>query len=247
MSPYREMLGLGDRELVSLIGGGGKSTLLFALGAELAGQGSRVLLTTTTKMGWTETEGVLTLDWSGNAERITDALAASSPVLLVNTNAAHKVTGPSADEVDRLFAHSGADYIIVEADGSRGRPLKAPAAHEPVVPSATTTVVVLVGVDAIGRPLAEVAHRTEQAVAFSGLLPHHVLTAADCAHILTHPAGLLRACPGTARVVAAITKVGDAELATAAELQHALAVEPRISDVVLLDGWPERPSTADPS
>jgi molybdenum cofactor cytidylyltransferase len=234
----RELLGLGNRELISLVGGGGKSTLMFALGNELAGEGNRVILTTTTKMGRGETERLRTIKLSDDASQITRALDGSGPVLLVDSTAGHRVTGPSGDQVDQLYAGSGADYIIVEADGSRGRPLKAPAEHEPVLPAATTTVVMVVGVDAVGRPLVEVAHRTEQAVAFSGKNPHDVLTAADCARILTHPAGLLRACPATARVIAAITKVGPAEAARAAELRRELAAEPRISEVVLLDGSP---------
>ena len=232
---YRERLGLGDRELVALVGGGGKSTLLFALGTELAGEGKRVILTTTTKMGRTQATMAPTICWSSDIDCVVDALDQPGPVMLLDEGAGHKVTGPPPDVVDRVFAESGADYIIVEADGSRGRPLKAPADHEPVVPPATTTVVILIGVDAVGKPLADVAHRIEQAIAFTGLLPHHVLTAADCAHILTHPNGILRACPDTARVVVAITKVGPAERGTATALRHRLSIHPRISDVVVFD------------
>ncbi|MBT5139701.1 MAG: hypothetical protein HOM37_11665, partial [Acidimicrobiaceae bacterium] len=43
-----EALKLGPNELVALVGGGGKTTALFALGRQLDGS---VVLTTTTKMG----------------------------------------------------------------------------------------------------------------------------------------------------------------------------------------------------
>ncbi len=241
MISLERLLGIGGHELVSLIGGGGKSTLLFALGDELAGRGARVILTTTTKMGREQALTAPVICWSAEMECATDALAGDGPVMLVTGGDDHKVTGPSPDVVDRLFAESGADYVIVEADGSRGRPLKAPAAHEPVVPATTTMVVILMGIDAIGKPLAEATHRVEQAIAFSGLLPHHVLTVADCAHILTHPNGLLRACPEAARVVIGITKVGQTEQAIAAELRRRLLDHPRISDVVVF-GRPMRPS-----
>jgi molybdenum cofactor cytidylyltransferase len=238
VTSYRKRLGLGDRELVALVGGGGKSTLLFALGTELAGAGRRVIVTTTTKMGRNQAALAPTICWSSDIDCVTDALDQPGPVMLLNDGTSHKVTGPPPEIVDRVFATADVDYMIVEADGSRGRPLKAPAAHEPVVPQATTTVIVLIGVDAVGRPLAAVAHRVEQAIAFSGLLPHHILTSADCAHILTHPNGILRACPETARVVVAITKVGPAEHAAASALRHRLVTHPRISDVVLIDRVP---------
>lgn len=235
MTSFKELLGLGDHELISLVGGGGKSTLLFALGRELAEAGSRVILTTTTKMGRQQALAAPSICWSADVDCAIDALDGTGPVMLVADGDDHKVTGPPPDVVDRLFAMSGADYVIVEADGSRGRPLKAPADHEPVIPSATTTVVILVGVDAVGKQLSDAAHRIERAIAFTGLLPHHELTAADCEQILTHPDGLLRACPTAARVVVAITKVGPAQQAAAAELRHRLATHPRIAHVALFE------------
>jgi molybdenum cofactor cytidylyltransferase len=235
VTSLRHILRLGDHELVSLIGGGGKSTLLFALGNELAAGGGKVILTTTTKMGREQALAAPSICWSADMSCAVDALAGEGPVMLVTGGDDHKVTGPPPDVVDRLFTQSGADYVVVEADGSRGKPLKAPAAHEPVVPSMTTTVVALMGVDAIGKTLAEATHRIEQAVAFSGLVPRHVLTIADCAHILTHPNGLLRACPETARIVVGITKVGRAEHAVAAQLRDQLIDHPRVSDVVMFD------------
>ncbi len=235
MTSFKELLGLGDHELISLVGGGGKSTLLFALGRELAEAGSRVILTTTTKMGRQQALTAPSVCWSADVDCAIDALDGTGPVMLVTGGDDHKVTGPPPGVVDRLFAVSGADYVIVEADGSRGKPLKAPADHEPVIPSATTTVVILVGVDAIGKRLSAAAHRIERAIVFTGLLPDHELTAADCARILTHPDGLLRACPADARVIIAITKVGPAEQAAAFALRHRLVTHPRIAHVALFE------------
>jgi molybdenum cofactor cytidylyltransferase len=208
------MLGLGKRELVSLVGGGGKSTLLFALGKELATAGKRVILTTTTKMGTDQVLAVPTICWSADTASAMEALDKPGPVMALIYADDHKVTGPTPDAIDRLFLQLNADYIVVEADGSKGRPLKAPASHEPVVPVASTTVVILVGIDAVGRRMAEVSHRTKIAQRFLGTGPDHILTAADCAAIVLHPAGALRACPPQSRVVVAVTKVTtDAERA----------------------------------
>ena len=224
MTPLADKLGLGERELVSLVGGGGKSTLLFGLGDELAAAGKRVILTTTTKMGREQVLALPTICWSADTDCARAALDKPGPVMLLTYGDDHKVTGPSPELVDRLFAESTADYIIVEADGSKGRPLKAPAGHEPVVPTASTTVVILVGIDAVGRPLAQVTHRTEVAQDFLGTGSDRTLTAADCAAIVLHPKGALRTCPPSSRVVVAVTKV-TAETETAAgELAAAIAL-----------------------
>lgn len=233
MTALHDLLGLGDRELVALVGGGGKSTMLFDLGGELAAEGRRVILTTTTKMGRYQTKDAPTICWDAATQCITDALAGQGPVMLVTGGDDHKVTGPSPEVVDRLFAESIADHIIVEADGSHGRPLKAPAAHEPVVPTTSTTVVILMGIDAVGRPLAAAAHRVEVAMRFVGRAADHVITPADCATILTHPDGALRVCPQSARVVVALTKVRS-DVDAAAEIEQLLAVHERIDSCVRL-------------
>ena len=207
MTDLAGLLGLGDRELISLVGGGGKSTMLFGLGDELSAAGNRVILTTTTKMGRYQTTALETICGSDETECVNDALDKPGPVMLLTGGDDHKVTGPPPEVVDRLFVTSNADYIIVEADGSHGRPLKAPASHEPVVPSLSTTVVILMGVGAVGQRLGEVTHRIEEATRFTGLDSNHVLTAADCASILVHPDGALRSCPPGSRVFVGLTKV----------------------------------------
>ncbi len=226
------LLGLGDRELVSLVGGGGKSTMLFGLGNELAAAGWRVILTTTTKMGRDQAMVAPSVCWSSDTDCALEALRKSGPVMLVTGGDDHKVTGPPPQLIDKLFEESAVDYLIVEADGSRGRPLKAPASWEPVIPSHTTTVVILMGIDAVGRPLGEVTHRVEQGMRFGGLAADHILTPADCAAVLLHPEGALRVCPPTSRVVVAITKARTPQqVAMAEEIRQ--RVEPQVSSVVV--------------
>ena len=52
-----------------------------------------------------------------------------------------KVKGISPERADALFQGLDVDDVIVEADGAAGRPVKAPATHEPVVPSSATLVI----------------------------------------------------------------------------------------------------------
>lgn len=233
MTSLAEQLGLGDRELVALVGGGGKSTVLLRLGNELAAVGNRVILTTTTKMGRNQMADLANICWSADAECLTDSLGKPGPVMLLTDGDDHKVTGPPPELVDRLFVESGAEYIIVEADGSHGRPLKAPASHEPVVPSMSTTVVILMGMDAVGRRLDDATHRVEEAMRFAGLDTDHILTPANCAAIVAHPDGALRVCPPHSRVVVALTKITTrSDLLAAREIEHALKSGTRVDQCV---------------
>jgi probable selenium-dependent hydroxylase accessory protein YqeC len=159
--------------------------------------------------------------------------------MLVTGGDSHKITGPHPEDLDRFFLESALDFLVVEADGAHGRPLKAPADHEPVVPSMSTVVVIAIGVDAVGMRLDEASHRVERATAFSGLAPGHLLTAADCAAILVHPSGALRVAPEAARVVVAITKVSSPDQqAAAGEIANRVVEHPRVDEAILIPDSP---------
>jgi molybdenum cofactor cytidylyltransferase len=225
---------LADRELVAVTGAGGKSTLILALAHELADEGKRVLVTTTTKMGPAQVAGFPAVCETADRETIDNALAAHTLVALITDRDDRKVTGPSPRIIDKLFETTMVDYLLVEADGARGRSLKAPAAHEPVVPPSATLVVVVMGVDAVGARISVAAHRPSQAAALTGRRIDERLTVEDCVTVLTHPRGGLQGIPPTARVVVALTKVSNPEHATtASRLRESLTAHQRISEVVV--------------
>ncbi len=228
-------LHLQERELVALVGGGGKTTLLMRLGAELASRGRRVLLTTTTKMGRDEVANLPAVCREADPATVRAALAAPGPLLLVTGDDGHKATGPPPEVVDRLFAETQADYVIVEADGSRRLPLKAPGPHEPVIPATATLVVVMMGVEAVGRTISEAAHRAEVAARLIGADPGDRLSAQDCAAVLAHPEGGIKGAPEGARVVVALTGVRGMDRSRAAEeIGRRLEGHDRISSVVTI-------------
>lgn len=236
-----QALGIGARpELVALVGGGGKTSLMVALAHSLPG---RVLATTTTRIGSDQATGWphVTLAAAGSAAEIERLLAAHGRCLVTSQPVHDKLSGVPPDLPGQWLATAVADVVIVEADGARGLPFKAPAAHEPVIPPDATLVVVLAGIDAVGGRLADVAHRPEQVAALlnerhdaAGVTADHRLTVADVAGVLVHPAGGLKGVPDGARAAVWINKVATAEqLATARRLAHALLAEPRIERVVL--------------
>jgi molybdenum cofactor cytidylyltransferase len=228
-----DAIGIGERELVAFTGGGGKTSLLLELSRQLSRRGDRVLITTTTKLGLDQTEGS-DVFWSIDWFEIEAALDRGRPVFVLSDGDEHKVVGYDPDTVGELYAESSAGFVLVEADGSRRRPLKAPAEYEPVVPEAASVVVVVMGVDAIGRTIFEASHRPARAAELTGLAETDVITPAVAASVLTHPGGGLKGIPSSARVVVAITKVTEGAAQAAAEVEALVRDHARIDRVVIV-------------
>lgn len=149
----------GTGAVAAVIGSGGKSTLLRALGERAAARGRRVALATTTHFLAFEGMPLVT---SGEQDDVRAALSRDG-IACVGT--------PTGDSLGRLGAPAFsmgklarvADLVLVEADGSKRLPLKAHASHEPVVPPEATVTVDVVGASGFGRPLREAIHRFELA------------------------------------------------------------------------------------
>lgn len=166
-------LGLGDRELVAFVGGGGKTAGLQMLARELSGRG-KVITTTTTGMFFEElaVTGTVTMNDSEGAlaAQLREVLDRAPVAAAAFRPGSHgKVVGLPPAWVDVLWTEALAPCILVEADGSRGLPLKAFGPHEPQVPDAATIIVHVAGLDAIGAPLTdEHVHRAEVVAAALG-------------------------------------------------------------------------------
>ena len=194
-------LGLGDHELVSLVGGGGKTTVLFALGTQLFGT---VVLTTTTKMGRDRTGGHAPLVGPTDEELLSD-LADRRVALAWRAVSDHKALGVQPQVCDRWFGL--ADHVVVEADGSRRMPFKAPLDYEPVVPSQTTTLVACVGAAALGGVISEQCQRPERVAAIAGCSPEDRLTPQRLAAVLLSDQGSRKDSPPSARFAVVINQV----------------------------------------
>ena len=137
-----DALGLSEGSgIVAIVGGGGKSSLLFALADGLPG---RVVLTTTTRIFAAQmslADEVCSLADARWQERV-DAFASS--LLVVGGVEGERAVGVPSELPAQMLARPGVDWVIVEADGSRMRPVKAPAEHEPVIPDATDVLVCVV-------------------------------------------------------------------------------------------------------
>jgi probable selenium-dependent hydroxylase accessory protein YqeC len=161
-----DAFGVGKGDVVSLIGAGGKTTVLYALSMELRRRGLSVVTTCTTHMqlprSGTTAAPLVVVEEEGNWLATVKARLSQygSVTIIENRDREDKLRGIDPLMIDPL--RSLADCVVIEADGARGRSLKAPAEHEPVVADETTLAVVIVGMDALGEPLHErFVHRVE--------------------------------------------------------------------------------------
>lgn len=154
---------LGVRKgVTAVIGGGGKTTLLRTLGEELARSGARVILATTTK--FLPFPGIETVP--GGEREIAEALGRAPLVCAAAPWGESGKLAESPVPMARLAAL--ADYVLVEADGSAGLPLKAHAPHEPVIPAEAARTILALGASGFGRPIREAAHRPERYAELAG-------------------------------------------------------------------------------
>lgn len=242
LTSLREALDLKPGEVVSLVGGGGKTSLMFALAHELARAGKRVITTTTTRImppRAEESDCVIIEMYEARLIReLRKALAQANHVTAVRLRPdENHLKGLLPETVDNLAQMGLADYIINEADGAARRPIKAPNATEPVVPRTTTLLVAVVGIDALGARLdREKAFRPELISALTGLALGDAITQEAVATLLTHPSGIIQYRPAGARIVPFINKT-DLASSKSEALNLAEAVlarrHPQIERVVL--------------
>jgi probable selenium-dependent hydroxylase accessory protein YqeC len=216
------LLRIGRGDVVAVAGAGGKTTLVYRLAAEARTFGLRVVVTTTTHMGTLPeaTTGRVFVEAEGDREPgLEEALAAGGLVTLLGRRVRpDKLEGVSAERVDALARR--ADLVLVEADGARGRSLKVPADHEPVVPRSTTLLLVVAALDVLGHPLAEAhVHRVELVAAAAGRAPGSPVDEEVIVAALSHPAGYPSRVPPGARAAVFLNKAEDeAALAVAARI-----------------------------
>jgi molybdenum cofactor cytidylyltransferase len=245
-----QALRLDSSARLALVGAGGKTAALFALGRELLHpappQLSRVslprppvnlfsqsenatppvrtvLLAATTHLA-TQQASLADRHYVLTSEASLDSLMDELPAGLL------LFTGPPGEDKrtaglpERLVGRLNhlADQLnmplLVEADGSRQLPLKAPAAHEPVIPDWVNTVVVVAGLSGLGKPLDHRwVHRPELFSRLAGLDPDEPVTSEALVRVLSHPQGGLKGIPNGARRVALLNQAGTPELQAAAQ------------------------------
>jgi probable selenium-dependent hydroxylase accessory protein YqeC len=189
------------KNIISFVGGGGKTSLIYELGKELSRAGKKVIVTTTTRMFAPENNVVLT----GKKDDITRLLYSENMITVGMLDCEEKVkvkpnelkAENTSDNMERdkkkimglpeEIAETLidlADFVLVEADGSRRLPLKMPAEHEPVIFNGSSMVVGVCGIDAVGKTIKNNSHRPNLICEFLEAGEEHIISEGDIAKIL---------------------------------------------------------------
>ncbi len=203
-------LGISPGDVVAFVGAGGKSSTIQAVADELAEAGITFLTAPTTKMLVSEAERLGSLVTSEDAGELRtkaeSAISDGASGVVVGSGllSKNRVGGVEPATIPSLAPL--ADVVLIEADGSRRRPIKGTAAHEPALPEAATLVVAVGNIRAFGAPVTEEnVHRPELFSELTGIGAGQSITSRAFARALAE--GSLGNTPEGARTAALITGV----------------------------------------
>jgi len=178
---------------ISIVGAGGKTSLIFKMANEFSEDGLKCVVMTTTHIYQpTLMQAITVTDCHADSKKaLTVALRGKSPVAI---GSLEESTGKLCLPSDNLlaFAWNQADWILVEADGSRHFPIKVPASHEPKIFEPSDSVIAVAGLSALGKPLNQVCQRSNLASVLLDVPIDSLVTPFMLARMLTSDQGLYK-------------------------------------------------------
>lgn len=173
----------GKKHTICLVGGGGKTTVMYELVAMWAACGRKVLVLTSTHI-LRPVDG----SFAADAAAVQDLWQQGRYAVIGTPEAATgKLTAPPQFLYEAMQPQ--ADVILCEADGSRHHPCKVPAAHEPVLLPDSDIVLAVAGMDALGHSLAQACQRPQLAAELLGCSAEKIIDAQMMATLLLSEQG----------------------------------------------------------
>lgn len=209
-------------ELISVVGAGGKTSTIFRLAQELSAFRKKVLVTTTTNIAFSETSKANHLVIDGSKD--ISSLIRVKPGTIVCLGGSmvgdqEKLKGVEREFVDEIYQEQLFDYIVVEADGSKRRPIKAPAHYEPVIPTETTRVIGVIGLDALGKPITDqYVHRPGLFCSITGKKMGEPIDRKCLIHLILSQDGLFKGAPQGCKKYVVFNKADHADREEEAKL-----------------------------
>ncbi len=148
---------LEDKKVISIIGAGGKTTLMYTLAQHYAEEKKRVLVTTTTHIRRPDQQMVvdsvieLKEQWS------------QRKIGVVGQNVKNQKLKALDDQVLRMYMQES-EMVLIEADGAKELPCKVPNDTEPVIVDETNVILMVLGLDTLGKRMRDVCFRIELAM-----------------------------------------------------------------------------------
>ncbi|MDF2839688.1 MAG: hypothetical protein K0Q99_459 [Clostridia bacterium] len=189
-------LGLKEKDIISIVGAGGKTSLMFQLAEDLKRTGGKVLLTTTTKI-YAPEEGKYDFICIGENEFAKHAGSNKTGVYIYGTdvNPDHKMSGLNEEQLDKIAAHF--DYVLIEADGAKMKQAKGWNDFEPVVYSGTVKTIGVIDIQAVGMRICECnVHRSERFCSITHSKEGEHVTLEHLLSVIVHQQGLFKNAKG---------------------------------------------------
>jgi molybdenum cofactor cytidylyltransferase len=210
-------LRIGDSRCIAFAGAGGKTTAMFQLARQLE---APVIVTATTHLGAWQVR-LADQHITANSLAVLEEMGRNPGwVILVTGKLDGERTSPVNDQVLdwlRQFCMRHSLPLLIEADGSRQKSLKAWADHEPPIPHFADLVVQAVGLTGSGKPLTEEhVHRAVRFAELSGLKIGDTISPEAIIRVLTHSEGGLKNIPENARRVVMLNQADTPELQSTA-------------------------------
>ena len=166
---------------ITLIGGGGKTGLMYLWARSLQAAGYSVVTTTTTKLSARDCPGIEFCTAASLSDAILLLSGEPDPQQIRTIHSGYlpavdKLAGLPATWIDILSKEYPQTIFLVEGDGSAGHSVKGHLPHEPVIPETSTLLIPVIGLDVLGKPVsAACVHRPEVFCHVTGALPGRLL------------------------------------------------------------------------
>lgn len=220
-----ELFNIKSKDIISIVGAGGKTSLMFYLAEELR-QGNKVLVTTTTKIFMPDKEqyDFFAIE-EGNKFHIYDNNSYGIYVLGGKVNEENKVEGISRNFLKSIV--SCFDYIFIESDGSKMKPIKGWNEWEPVIYEETTKTIGVLDIQVTGkRAKNNLVHRLDKFIELTSIEENEIITIAHLEKLITNKEGLFK--NGTGEKILYINKVeSEEDLINAEKLSKSLFLNRR--------------------
>lgn len=174
--------------VIAVVGGGGKTSLIYRLNDELLAMGKKVIITTTTHMAYEARRPFTSCRDMEAADRLIRQYG--YVVAAEREENTGKIKALSPEILMTLRDHC--DVLLIEADGARQMPLKVPESWEPAIPSIAELVISVVGLDCLGKPISETTHRVERTAEFLKKGLNAPVTTEDVIKIASSICGLFK-------------------------------------------------------
>ncbi len=197
--------------VISLVGGGGKTSCMFRLSEELKGLKKKILVTTTTRIEEPEANFYDHLKlWRDNKTiRIhSDDFLPGTITVTACEKYEGKLIGLKLEQLNTILDMEIFDVVLIEADGARRKPIKAPGMHEPIITERTRILIGVTGFDSFDKPtLPETVHRTELFTELTGKKNMDLIDPETLFLLISGLGGLFKSAPDNCRKIWLINKV----------------------------------------